>query len=115
MADVRYARQNGPMSDWQAATAEDVRRAIDQERKQVDPALWASLASLLVEPYPSTVERFGLTECAFVVAKSGSRVVFFDDIEEDFGTADEVSGSLANCASYGPLFLALKEVIREGS
>lgn len=102
------------MSDWEPATVEEVRRIIGEERKQVNSALWASRASILVEPYPSTVERFGAFERAYVVARSGSRVVFFDDVEDIFGTADEVGGQLTNCDSYGPLIVALAVAIREG-
>jgi len=103
------------MSEWQPATADDVIRAVDREREQSDPAIWASRASILVSPYPSSIERFGAFERAFVVARSGTRVVFYDDIEDDFGTADEAEGKLVRCASYGPLIVALGEAIREGA
>jgi hypothetical protein len=103
------------MSNWTPATADEVRQEIEAERLQSEPSIWATRSSFLVDLYSCAIERFGNVEEAFVVARCGNRVVFFDDVEEIFGTADEVSGRLENCASYGPLFLALGEAIREAS
>jgi len=48
-------------------------------------------------------------EQAFVVARMPARVVFFDDVEDVFGTATESDGKLVDCAFYGDLRLALRE------
>ena len=97
------------MSDWTPATKEEVERAVAAEKDACDPSYWGERANMLIEPYPCTIDRFGGVEQAFVVARTPQRVVYFDDVEEDFGTAQEVDGRLVNCASNGPLVLALKE------
>ena len=97
------------MSDWTPATKEGVERAIELERAGSDPFHWGGRAHMLFDPYPCTIERFGRVEQAFVVAKGPRRVVYFDDVEENFGTAHELDGQLVDCSIYGPLILALKE------
>ncbi|MFT3883568.1 MAG: hypothetical protein QM703_28450 [Gemmatales bacterium] len=64
---------------------------------------------MLVTPYARSIDRFGGVETAFVVAKGAGRVVYYDDIEDVFGTAVEKGERLLECALYGPLILALKE------
>ena len=103
------------MSEWRPASLDEVAQAIEDEREQSDPAVWASVSSILIDPFPSTIERFGTPERAFVVARSGTRLVFYDDVEGDFGTADEAGGLLVRRATYGPLILALREAMLEGA
>jgi hypothetical protein len=71
------------------------------------------LSCYLIDPQPATIERFGELERAFIVARIGDHVVFFDDIEEDFGTAIESGGMLSNPAAYGSIAVALRELERE--
>lgn len=102
------------MSDWSPATKEEVERAIEREADRIDPGSWQQFAHMLVDPYPLSIERFGQIERAYVVAKAAQRVVYFDDIEDDFGTAADVDGRLTDPASYGALVLALKQAAAGG-
>jgi hypothetical protein len=48
------------------------------------------------------------TEQVFVLAKKGNRVLYFDDVEEDFGVAiPDQDGVLRQWGNYGPLVRAL--------
>lgn len=78
----------------------------------IDPELRIRLNAYLVEPIPSRIERFGSLETAFIVARIGRHIVFFDDVEEVFGTAAEEGGRLRKAVSYGDLTLALRELER---
>ncbi|WP_413840997.1 hypothetical protein [Lysobacter zhanggongensis] len=40
-----------------------------------------------VEPYRVPVERRGVTEGVFVVAKAGGRVLYYEDVEEGFNVS----------------------------
>jgi hypothetical protein len=90
-------------NEWSPATTNEVKQAIETERVQTDPAYWAELATLLVEPYQVSIERVGGVERAFVVARRAPRVVYFDDVEEIFGTATEADGLLTDCTHFSSL------------
>lgn len=100
--------------DWKPANKQEVLAAIEADWFGIDPELKARLATYLVEPQSALVERFGKVENAFVVARINHYVVFFDDIEEDFGTAKEAAGILSELASYGNIAIALSELERLG-
>lgn len=93
------------MASWKPATKEDVLQAIANEAADQNLSPWDEL---LVEPYECTIERFGKPERAFVVAKTPRRVVYFDDVEDEFATAAEMDGKLLDATLFGPLIFALK-------
>ncbi len=97
------------MSGWTPATKSIVARAIDEIATHAGAEIWSHYSPLMVDPYQSKIERFGEVEDVFVVAKLPCRVVFFEDIEEEFGTASEIDGKLVDCLFYGDLRLALTE------
>jgi hypothetical protein len=98
------------MSEWKPAAKCDVERAVAAEQDAFDASDFATLAKMLVDPTPCDILRFGKTEQVFVVAKAGQRVVYFDDVEDDFATASVVDGVLVDSASYGPLVSALRQI-----
>ena len=97
------------MERWTPATKEQVQAEIDQVAEEAGPEIWPRYSARLVDPYAVTIDRFGRVEQAFVVARTPRRVVFFDDVEDVFGTASEVDGKLVDVAMYGDLRIALKE------
>ena len=98
--------------EWKSATKQEALTAIDTSWVGIDPALRARLSAYLIDPQPASVERFGKVENAFIVARIGEHVVFFDDVEEDFGTALEADGMLSEVAALGNIALALRELER---
>jgi hypothetical protein len=97
------------MTDWTPATKEEIALAIAAEREASDPLHFTGLENMLVELSPCKIHRFGAVEQVFIVARASQRVVYFDDVEDDFATAREVDGQLVDCAAYGPLILALEQ------
>lgn len=65
-----------------------------------------------MEPSPALLMRFGKEENAFIVARGARFVVFFDDVEEEFGIAEEVDGRLSGVSFCGDLMFALQELHR---
>jgi hypothetical protein len=102
------------MDEWVPASVEEVERAVNAEKATCDSSYWAERASIFVKPYSCAIERWGSLEHVFVVARAQQRVVYFDDIEEEFGTARELEGRLVECAAYGSLILALQEAASGG-
>jgi hypothetical protein len=97
---------------WEPATKTEVLAALDADWIDTDPSLKHRLSVYLIEPELAEIERFGQTEGAFVVARFGRWVVYFDDVEEIFGTAELHRGRLLNPASYGHVAVALRELER---
>ena len=97
------------MQPWTPATKEEVEAEIARVAVHAGPEAWARFSGHLIDPHPAAIDRLGQTEQVFVVARLPRRVVFFDDVEEIFGTAAEVDGRLVDLAMYGDLRLALKE------
>jgi hypothetical protein len=102
--------------EWRPATKQEVLAAIEEDWVGIDPALQVRLSAFLIEPFSASVGRFGAMEGAFVVAQIDRNVVFFDDIEEDFGTATlEDDGTLSNVAAYSNIAVALRELERSNT
>lgn len=99
--------------EWAPANKQDVLAAIEEDWLGINSATKVRLSSYLIDPYPVSIERFDRSERAFVVAKIDRHVVFFDDIEGIFGTAEETEDKLSNIAAYGNIALALRELERE--
>ena len=99
---------------WTPATKQDVLDEIERGWVSIDPTLKVQLSSCLVDPYPTLVDRFDRPEVIFIVARINQRVAFFDDVEDEFGTADDVKGKLVNVALCGNIVLALRELQRLG-
>lgn len=99
--------------EWLPATKQEVLAAIEKDWVGIDPATIARLSSHLVDPRTALIERSGQWEPVFVVAQMGRHVVFFEDVEEYFGTAEEVGGKLSNVAIYSHIALALRGFERQ--
>jgi hypothetical protein len=83
-----------------------------EERAGIAPSRLALIDRYQIDPHPVTFERLGMYEHAFIVARAAGHVVFFDDVEGDFGTAREVAGRLTDCAMFGNLALTIGELHR---
>jgi len=99
---------------WTSASKGEVQEAVEADWIGIDHTLKTRLVTYLVEPEPALIQRFGKMENAFIVARLNDHVVFFDDIEEDFGIAREADGSLVEATAYGNIALALSEMEQLG-
>ena len=90
----------------------DILELLNKELSKVDHARQSHLSRYIVDPYTSKLERFKHPELVFVVARGQRRVVFFDDVEEEFATALESGQYLSKIAYLGELTFALEELDR---
>ena len=97
---------------WVPVTKDEIERVMLAEREGIASSYLALIDRYRVNPYPVVIHRFGNDEQAFVVARSPTHVVFFDDIEDIFGIATEDGGRLRECAMYGALALTIGELHR---
>ena len=68
------------------------------------------LARVAVEVYQATCTELP-GQSVFVVARTGSRAIFYDDVGEDFGTGTlDGNMSLTDCRLHGELRFALVEL-----
>jgi hypothetical protein len=98
---------------WVPATKDEVLVVLEKEREGISPERLALMDQYGVDPYPATLSRFDNDERVFVVAKCGSRVIYFEDVEEVFGIATESEGRLTDPADYGGLALTVGELYRQ--
>jgi hypothetical protein len=98
--------------EWMPATREDVQEALRRDWTRADPLLQSKLGRYLVESSPALLMRFGREEHVFIVARGARFVVFFDDVEDEFGIAEEVDGHLSDISFCGELMFALQEIHR---
>jgi len=100
---------------WTPATKEEVAEILVELKRGLDPVVWSEFDKYMIEPKPCKIDRFGNRETAYVVACDAEWVVYFDDIEETFGTAKNVDGLLHEPADYGDLIVALRELEKHRS
>jgi hypothetical protein len=114
-ADSGYAADAEGEMTWEPATKEEVLIAIESEWSMWTlraPELAVRLNGYFIDPYPARFERFGQIEKAFVVGRNSHNVVFYEDVEEIFGIAEERDGFLHHTACYDNLMLTMRELDR---
>jgi hypothetical protein len=100
---------------WRPITAAKLESLLVQELQSCSPEDVALFAKIRIEPRKIGFERGGRIESVFVVAEIGERVLFYDDVEEEFevATPDQV-GVIRNIVGQFELCHALAQ-IRIGS
>lgn len=102
-----FTFNEGDVVDWIPISKPELERYLLKERDCLYPERRALLDRYAVDPCSVIVERFGRDDEVFVVARAADHVVFFDDIEDEFGTATEAGGRLIDPAIYGPIALTI--------
>ena len=97
---------------WRPATREEMLAALAAEKADLDPDFLAEFDGYWVEPCAALVRRSGEDEPVFIVARSASRIIFYEDVEESFCLAREAGGRLTEVMDFGHLGPALKEMRR---
>jgi hypothetical protein len=96
---------------WQKVSREKFQFILDKEIATLPPEaanrLMACSVSIFEQPFFRS-EDYGV-EKVFVIARSGNRVLFFDDVEEEFGVGiPDRDGILRCCGTFGPLAAAAR-------
>ena len=97
---------------WIPATEEEVRGEVHEGWIAIDAALRSELGHYLVDLSPASLKRSGEEENVFIVARGAGCVVFFDDVEDEFGIAKEIDGRLSDISFCGELVFALQALHR---
>jgi hypothetical protein len=103
------------MDDWQAITRAEFEALLLSEIEKFDAADHAIWSRHKVELRTAPIHRsahYGI-ESVFVVAAIGDQILFFDDVEDEFGTARlPAAGPLQDYGTYGELRVALRGLAR---
>ena len=96
--------------EWQTVSREKFQSIFDEEVVALTPeaarVLKAHAIPIFEQPCFRS-EDYGI-EKVFVVARAGNRVLFFDDVEEEFGVGVPGNdGVLRDLGTFGPLVAAL--------
>lgn len=103
------------MSDtWKPITEAKLVLRIEEELESMSPderQNFARLRAPVGNRGRLTISGTGAIEAFFIVARNGTRIVFFDDIEGDFGagTIDE-KGFVSEASLFGDLRWALRTI-----
>jgi hypothetical protein len=96
--------------DWVPVTKEGFKQILADEIHALRPDVIRlyQLYAVPIFQQPCSREQNSRIENVFVVAKNEDRLLYYDDVEEDFGVAKpDTDGVLRNWGNYGPLVRAL--------
>lgn len=95
---------------WVPVTGEQFESILSEELSTLAPDVLRLYRRYAVQPFhlPCQRDQESGMEQVFVLAKKGNRLLYFDDVEEDFGVATPDEDSvLREWGNYGPLVRAL--------
>ena len=72
---------------WKPATVEAVNEKVQKDLAACDAEQKAIFHRYFVEPHTTPILRYGRIETVIVVARRGSEVVYWEDVEEGFNTS----------------------------
>ena len=96
--------------DWVPVSKETFEAILAEELETLRPEVMRLYEQYAVPPFqqPCVREENSGTEHVFVLAKKEERLLYYDDVEEDFGVAiPDGDGVLRNWGNYGPLVRAV--------
>lgn len=95
---------------WSPVTKEILERILKEEIAALTPEAAKVYEKFAIAPYQQRCSRSADSEIesVFVVAKNGNHLLFFDDVEEEFGVgiADR-DAILRDLGTFGPLVSAV--------
>jgi hypothetical protein len=95
---------------WFPVSREKFESILKEEIDALRPEVKRLYERYAVTPFEQLClrEQNSATERVFVVAKNANRLLYYDDVEEDFGVAfPDLDGVLRNWGNYGPLVRAV--------
>ena len=106
----------GPEDDWEPISRAELEDRLHLEKGKLSPVLletFQNLAAPVSEKPCFRTEQYGI-EQVFVVASSGQRLLFFDDVEDEFAIGVAANdGVLRDWGLYGDLMDALPALTRD--
>jgi hypothetical protein len=100
-------------NDWKPISQRAFEELLERKVAQLTPNVrktFDACVTGITEQSCQRREQYGL-EHVFVVAQSGARLLFFDDVEDEFAVASPGSdGVLRNWSTSGPLSVAISHL-----
>ena len=96
--------------EWAPIQRKQLEAILSEEIDTLRPELASVYAQYAVAPFeqPCLRSQNSEAERVFVVARNGNHLLYFDDVEEEFGVAiADVDGVIRNWGNYGPLIMAV--------
>ena len=78
--------------EWKPATVEAVKKIIEDDLANCDDEQLAAFRHYGVAPYVAPILRYGKVESVVVVARRGSEVIYWEDVEEGFNLSPMAEG-----------------------
>lgn len=100
----------GDAMTWHPISREKFERLLKDEIETLTLAALEAYEKYSEAPYEQACLRdsAGEIERVFVVARNGNRLLFFDDVEEEFGVGvPDSDGVLRDLGTFGPLVAAV--------
>ncbi len=72
------------MSEWRAATIEEVRQIIARDLQSCDATQRLTFKKYAVKPFCAPIVRYGIAGTVVVVARKRGEVIYWEDIEGGF-------------------------------
>jgi len=104
--------------EWVPVGREQFETILAEEIAALRPEIKRLYEQYAVPPFPQPCFRSEsyANEQVYVVAKNCDRLVYYDDVEEEFGVSiPDADGVLRKWGNYGPLVTALLVLDEEGS
>ena len=74
--------------DWKPASVESVKGFVQEDLAKCTQTEIALYETYRVDPYLAPINRLGKVEKVVVVARKGTQVIYWEDIEEGFGVSE---------------------------
>jgi hypothetical protein len=104
--------------EWLPVSKEKFEGILREEIGALRPEVLRLYEQYAVRPFqqPCLRDQNCTIEQVFVVAKNGNRLLYYDDVEEDFGVAiPDEDGTLRNWGNYGLLVRAVLALDEDAS
>jgi hypothetical protein len=73
--------------DWKPASVEEVKKIVAENVVRCDDEQLTAFRRYRVELYVAPILRYGKAESVVVVARRGSEVIYWEDVEEGFNVS----------------------------
>ena len=108
--------RKGATVAWNPVSKETFVRILREETAELTPESAGTYQRYSIEPYEQLCWRCAeyRIERVYVIAKNGNHLLFFDDVEGEFGVrVPDGDGILKISSTYGPLVLAVLALGRD--
>jgi len=102
--------------EWKPTTTEEVKSIIQRDLEKCDVEQRETFRRYAIEPYFTSIQRYGNLDTVVVVARRENEVTYWEDVEEGFNVSlfAEDGRILEHCCNQDELRFALNAWIDDG-